>query len=806
MISQRTRLIHRLADVRQSDAPYVGGKSASLGELLANAQTLGINVPGGFVLASDAYRLFTDSARLEPRLRKIFAGLHSRDVRDLQKRARAARELIKKTPLPSEVVEAVVQAYHKLERERGKRVAVAVRSSAVSEDSRGASFAGGYESFLNVVGARSVLSAIRRSFSSLYADRAVSYRNELGFLHTNIGFAIAVQEMVRSDIGSSGVMFTVDPETGFNRVIIINATFGLGEPVVQGRITPDEFVIFQPLLESAAHPIVARSIREKRFKMALVRSGTKIVPVSATERFRPALDDTEALFLARSGVKIAEYFAMPMDIEWAKDGRDGTIFIVQARPETVHAAASVSAYRTYRMQKHGKVIGTGIAVGAAIAAGRVRVLGSPKDLRLFQKGEILVTGTTDPNWVPVMKLSAAIVTDRGGRTSHAAIVSRELGIPALVGVGDATRRVRTGDAVTVDCSTGGTGTLWAGALPFETIVRRTQKTPETRTRIMANIGSPDEAFRLHRLPAKGVGLGRIEFIIASVIGIHPNAMLDFQKIRRGSVRDRALRALALAIDRKTAGYKDKTAFYIEKLSEGIAKIGAVFWPHDAIIRFSDFKTNEYRSLLGGERYEPDEENPMIGWRGASRYTDPRFQEAFGLECRAIRVVREKMGFSNVVPMVPFVRTVEEGKRTIALMKRFGLSRTRDRGLKIYMMCEVPSNVVLADRFLDVFDGMSIGSNDLTQLVLGVDRDSGSLAKKANENDAAVRAMIEDVIAVCKRRNKYVGICGQAPSDFPEFAAFLVRCGIDSISLNPDAVVPTAIRIAREERSVREHGK
>lgn len=779
-------------EVRIEDVPFVGGKNAALGEMYQELVPLGIHVPNGFAITSYAYRYFLEKAGLAKQIKEALRGLNTRDIKDLQGRGKAVRQIILKAELPAELQNEITQAYEKL----GKRLGVAVRSSATAEDLPGASFAGQQETYLNIVGGQAVLQAVKKAMASLFTDRAISYRVDKGFSHFDVALSVGVQEMVRSDKASSGVMFTIDTETGFNKVVIINSSYGLGEMVVQGKVTPDEFVVFKPVLEQANKGILERDLGAKKQKMIYAEKGIKKVQVLERARKRFSLTDEEVLQLARWGVTIEKHFSAkhnrqePMDIEWAKDGISGKLYIVQARPETVHATAEKNVYKEYRLKEKKVPLVTGMAVGTKIATGKARLIEHAKNIGKFQKGEILVTEITDPDWEPIMKIASAIVTDKGGRTSHAAIVSRELGIPAIVGTGKATKKLRTGKTITVDCSSGDEGMVYAGAAKFKIIEHRLDKVPETKTHVMVNVGAPDEAFKNAYLPVQGVGLGRLEFIINSYIKIHPNALINYKKLN-GKVKKQ--------IDALVGGYADKTQFYVDKLAEGIAKIGAAFWPHEVIIRFSDFKTNEYRQLIGGELYEPVEQNPMLGWRGASRYYDKRFRDAFGLECEALKKVREEMGLENITPMVPFCRTPEEGEKVLALMEEHGLSRKQDESLRVYVMCEIPSNVIRADEFLEIFDGMSIGSNDLTQLALGLDRDSGIGRTIANENERTVKHMVEMVIAKCREKGKYVGICGQAPSDYPEFTKFLIELGIESISLNPDAVMSTIMQIAKLEK-------
>jgi pyruvate,water dikinase len=785
------------------DVPQVGGKNAALGEMYVNLRPLGVNVPNGFAITASAYRSFLARGGLDRKIAALLKDLDTKNIADLQRRGRAIRRLIVAAELPRDLAAEIFNAYRALGKLYGADPDVAVRSSATAEDLPGASFAGQQETYLNVRGNRALEESVKKCFASLFTDRAISYRVDKGFAHESVALSIGVQKMVRADIGASGVAFTLDPETGFDKVVVINAIWGLGEMIVQGKVVPDEFIVFKPTRKDGFRSLIAKNLGDKRMKLVYGPTGTKAVAVPAKARVAFSLSDDEALAIADWCVKIEEHFsrkrgsASPMDIEWAKDGKSGELFIVQARPETVHAVADKTVWHEYRLKGKGRVLACGAAVGTKIASGAARFIRNPKRIGEFQKGEVLVTEMTDPDWEPIMKIASAIVTDKGGRTSHAAIVSRELGIPCIVGTGDATSRIPNGKAVTVDCSSGAVGTVYQGKLPFEMITHRLDTIPDTQTKIMVNIGSPDEAFRYHYLPAKGVGLGRVEFVIAEHIKIHPNALIGYRKLK-----DRTLRA---KIEKLTPGYNDKAQFYVDKLAEGIAKIGAAFWPHEVIIRFSDFKTNEYRALLGGNLYEPEEENPMLGWRGASRYYDPKFTAAFGLECRAIQRVRDEFGLKNVVAMVPFCRTPEEGERVLTIMAAHGLDRKADPSLKVYVMCEIPSNVALADRFLDVFDGMSIGSNDLTQLVMGLDRDSGIVSRVANENNLAVKKMIALAIKKCRERGKYIGICGQAPSDYPEFTEFLVAEGIGSISLNPDTVIKTIGLVAEKEREVNRTG-
>ena len=792
-------------EVGIADVPSVGGKNAALGEMYSNLVPLGVNVPDGFALTADAYRYFFKKTGLDEKIKEILSDINTHDIRNLQIRGKKIREVILKAILPQDLQDKVTEAYLQMEKKYGENIDVAVRSSATAEDLPGASFAGQQETYLNVRGIDDVLTATKKCIASLFTDRAISYRTDKGFSHFDVALSVGVQCMVRSDMSSSGVAFTIDTETGFEKVILINGVYGLGEFIVQGKVIPDEFIIFKPSLESGKNPIIGRNIGKKNIKLIYAKEGTKQEKVPASDQQKFCITDTEAIKLAKWCHEIEKYFSkkhnryQPMDIEWAKDGKTGELFIVQARPETVISGEDKNILREYQLQGKGRVLSEGIAVGAKISSGEVNVLRNAKNIISFKKGEVLVTEITDPDWEPIMKIASAIVTDKGGRTSHAAIVSRELGIPCIVGTNNATKKLKAGRKVTVDCSASQVGSVYDGIIPFKVLEHRLNEIPKIATKIMVNIGSPDEAFKHHNLPAVGVGLGRLEFIIASHVRVHPNALIDYKKLRKGG-KTPYIRKLLKQIDELAPLYKEKAQFYVDELALGIAKIAATFFPHEVIIRFSDFKTNEYRTLIGGELYEPHEENPMLGWRGASRYYDPKFKESFGLECKAMKRVREEMGFTNVVPMIPFCRTPEEGKKVIEVMAENGLDRAKDKGLKIYVMCEIPSNILLADEFLEVFDGMSIGSNDLTQLTLGLDRDSGIVTHIANENNPAVKKIIAEVIHKCIEKNKYIGICGQAPSDYPDFAQFLVKEGIESMSLNPDTVIKIIMALGEQEKN------
>jgi pyruvate,water dikinase len=802
-MDKNKELVLWFKDLEIKDVPLAGGKNAALGEMFSNLTPLGVNIPNGFALTASAYRYFFERTGLDKKIREILADLNTHDIRNLQKRGDLCRKAVMAATFPDDLKEIILSNYHELEKMYGKGVDVAVRSSATAEDLPDASFAGQQETYLNVSGEKMLLESTKKCIASLFTNRAISYRADKGFSHFDTALSVGVQKMVRSDKASSGVIFTLDTESGFNKVVVVNSIYGLGELIVQGKVIPDEFIVFKPMLEKGFEAIIAQDMGNKDIKMIYAGKGTKVVKVDAKDRANFSLTKEEVLKLADWSVKIEKHFSgkkgkyQAMDIEWAKDGRTNEIFIVQARPETIYSSKLSNVYEEFKINKTGKVLLEGIGVGKKIGFGKVNIIKDAKNIIQFKKGEVLVTEMTDPDWEPIMKIASAIVTDKGGRTSHAAIVSRELGIPCIVGSEKATKVLKKGVEVTVDCASSDVGRVYEGRVPFEVTEHKLDKIPQIKTKVMVNIGSPDEAFKNSFLPVSGVGLGRLEFIIASHIKIHPNALIDFEKLKKDKRSE--IKKVVKEIEKITVGYERKADFYVDELAEGIAKIGAAFWPNKVIIRFSDFKTNEYSKLIGGAMYEPHEENPMIGWRGASRYYDPKFREAFGLECKALKKVREKMGLSNVVPMIPFCRTPKEAQECVDVMKANGLDRAKDKDLKIYVMCEIPSNILLADEFLDIFDGMSIGSNDLTQLVLGLDRDSGIVTHIANENNEAVKKMIAEIIAKCIKRGKYIGICGQAPSDYPEFADFLVKNGIESISLNPDTVIKNILRIADKEK-------
>ena len=783
------------------DIPLVGGKNASLGEMYCELSSQGVKVPNGFAITAEAYRFFLREAQLDQRIQDLLHGLDTHDISNLRQRGRQVRQAMLAAALPATLEMAILEAYDRLSPDPAEPLDVAVRSSATAEDLPDASFAGQQETYLNVQGHAVLLDTCKRCFASLFTDRAISYRADKGFDHFSIALSIGVQRMVRADLATSGVMFSIDTETGFRHAVLINAAYGLGENVVQGTVNPDEYYVFKPTLKQGARPILQKRLGTKEFKLIYDVGGgkmTKNVPVPPDDRDRFALSDDDILTLSRWACVIEDHYSAkhgkftPMDMEWAKDGHSGELFIVQARPETVQSQKAQGVLEVYHLQQRGPVRVRGRSVGEKIASGPVRVIKDAHHLQTFQAGEVLVTDKTDPDWEPIMKKAAAIVTNRGGRTCHAAIVSRELGLPAIVGTENGTEALRDGQMVTVSCAEGDTGFVYDGALDFDIERIELGELPRPATQVMMNIGNPDEAFTLSLLPNDGVGLAREEFIISTTIKVHPLALLDYD-----TLDDAAVKA---DIDRLTVGYRDKAQFFVDRLAQGVAMIAAAFYPKDVIVRLSDFKSNEYADLIGGQRYEPTEENPMLGFRGASRYYDPRYQAGFALECQAMRKVRDDMGLTNLKLMVPFCRTVEEGRKVLVEMARHGLKRG-ENGLEIYVMCEIPSNVILADAFADIFDGFSIGSNDLTQLVLGVDRDSEIVAHIFDERDAAVKTVIAHVIQVAKAKGRKIGICGQAPSDYPEFAQFLVEQGIDSISLNPDAVLKTWLAIADMEQQL-----
>ena len=781
--------------LRMRDLPQVGGKNASLGEMIGELAAEGIRVPGGFATTADAFREFLRNDDLAARIDAAIAGIDVDDVRALARAGETIRGWIAGTPLPPTLIADIEHAWQSIAG-GDDAAAFAIRSSATAEDLPDASFAGQQDTFLNIKGLQNILHSIPKVFASIYNDRAIAYRAHHGFAHRDVALSVGVQRMVASDTGAAGVMFTLDTESGFEDVVLITSSYGLGESVVQGAVNPDEFYVYKPNLAAGRPAILRKNVGSKATRMVLDGTGeagrsTRVVDVPEAERQVFSLSDAQVEELARYAVAVEKHYARPMDIEWALDGRDGKLYILQARPETVKSRDDANALRRYRLKTHAEPLASGRAIGQKIGQGRVRLIKSAAEMDRVQAGDVLVTEITDPDWEPVMKRASAIVTNRGGRTCHAAIIARELGIPAVVGCVDATRALEDGKPVTVSCAEGDTGHVYSGLLEIEVVEVALDRMPKCPTKIMMNVGNPELAFEFRRLPNDGVGLARLEFIINRNVGIHPKALLEF---------DRQPLDVRREIERRIAGYPGPTEFYVAKIAEGIATIAAAFFPKPVIVRLSDFKSNEYSNLIGGSRYEPHEENPMLGFRGASRYLASEFYECFALECQAMRRVRDDMGFTNVELMVPFVRTVREAEQVVGLLAKNGLRRG-ENDLKLIMMCEIPSNALLADRFLEHFDGFSIGSNDMTQLALGVDRDAGgAMASTFDERDDAVKALLGMAIAACRARGSYVGICGQGPSDHPDLAQWLVEQGIGSISLNPDTVVATWMLLAKDARA------
>ena len=790
----RYRYIRFFDSLGMGDVPFVGGKNASLGELYSKLSSADVLVPNGFAITSDAYRRMLEASGAVEPLEQALEGLDPNDVSDLRRRARRAREIVYGCGLPADVAAETIASYRRLEDQYGEEVSLAVRSSATAEDLPTASFAGQQETFLNIRGDQSLLDACRRCFAWLFTDRAIHYRIDQGFGHTQVALSIGVMKMVRSDLASSGVMFTLDTESGFKDVVFITGSWGLGENVVQGSVDPDEFYVHKPTYQMGHRAVLRRLLGDKAVKMVFVEGGTKHttrnVPTPRADRARFCLSDDDVLELAGAAMTIESHYGKAMDIEWAKDGVDHKLYIVQARPETVASRRPVALMERYVLDGRGTVVAEGRSVGEKIASGNVRVVTNLAHLADLRAGDVLVADTTTPDWEPVMKNASALVTNRGGRTCHAAIVARELGIPAVVGTGDATAALKDGQMVTVSCAEGVTGRVYAGAVPFHVDRAVLGDIQRPLTKIMVNLGDPNQAFRTSFLPNDGVGLARMEFIISESIRAHPLALIHPERISDPGARE--------AVEKLTDGYPDGGRFFVERLSEGIATIAAAFWPKPVVVRMSDFKTNEYASLLGGASFEPHEDNPMIGFRGASRYGHPAYTEGFALECAAMKRVRDEMGLTNVVLMLPFVRRVEEATSVLARMAELGLRRG-ENGLEVYAMCEIPNNVILVDRFAELFDGYSIGSNDLTQLTLGVDRDSEIVAFDYDERDEGVKEMIRMAVEGCRRNGIHSGICGQAPSDYPDMAAFLVELGIDSMSLNPDSIIATTRAVLELEQ-------
>ncbi len=793
-----------LKDIEFDDVPLVGGKNASLGEMTRELSAKGVNVPDGFALTTNVYWKFLKANGIDKELERVFKKFNPKDIKSLQETGKKSRGLILRGKMPEDLERGILQAHQKLEEMYGRDVRVAVRTSGVCEDMPKASFAGQFESYLNVR-KEDLIRIIKRCIASTFSDRAIAYRYDKKVDQLKFGLSIGIIKMVRSDLASSGIMFSLDTETGFKNVVLINSIWGLGEMIVKGRITPDEFYVFKPTLNGKGldgrtyRPIIKKKLGRKTVKYVYAKDGgIKEAKVVGSQQLKFSLTDNEILTLAKWAVIIEEHYSKkfgkwtPQDMEWAKDGETGELFIVQSRPETVHVHSEGAArvYEEYKLETSKKPILTGIAVGERIGRGKVHIIEDVSKIKEFKEGEVLVTKMTDPDWTSIMGMASAIVTDEGGKTCHAAIISRELGIPCIVGAGKATKVLKNGQSVTVDCSNGLNGRVWEGNISYKVKKYNLEKIPKLKTKIMVNIGAPEAAFKTSFLPNGGVGLAREEFIIAQNIKVHPLALIHFDKIKDKRIKKK--------IEEIAVEYKnDKKEFFVRKLAEGVSQIAAAFYPKKVIVRFSDFKTNEYRQLLGGELFEPLEDNPMLGWRGASRYYDPKFESAFALEVKAIKIARQEFGLKNIAVMVPFCRTVEEGKKVIKLIEKYGLKQYKD-GLNIYVMCEIPSNVVLVDEFLDIFDGMSIGSNDLTQLTLGLDRDNGRIAYIGNERDKAVKEQIAKVIKACRRRKKYVGICGQAPSDYFDFAEFIMKLGIESMSLNADTIIKTILKLTKKK--------
>jgi len=790
-------------DLTIEDVPLVGGKNASLGEMYRELTKKGVRIPNGFAITANAYRYFIEEAGIKEKIKKILSDLNTHDMRNLSERGEKVRDAILSGEFPKDLEQEIIKNYELLcKHYKIKNVDVAVRSSATAEDLPDASFAGQQETFLNIKGHRALIESCKKCFASLFTNRAISYRVDKGFDHFNIALSIGVQKMVRSDLACSGVMFSIDTESGFKDAVFITSSYGLGENIVLGVVNPDEYYVHKPTLKQGFKPIISRKIGDKLVKLIYSHEGTKStknVSVDPDDRKKFSLKDEEVLELAKWACIVEDHYSekakkfKPMDMEWAKDGQTGKLFIVQARPETVMSQKDNNILEEYVLKQKGKLIVEGGSVGSKIGVGKANVIKDVSGIHSFKKGEILVTDMTDPDWEPIMKIASAIVTNRGGRTCHAAIISRELGIPCVVGTNKGTEKIKKGQNITVSCAEGERGHVYEGILKFSIEKHDLKELAKTKTKIMMNIGAPDQAFEQSFTPNDGVGLAREEFIINSNIKIHPMALINYKKLPEGKVKEE--------IDELTQGYKNKEEFFIDKLAEGIGMIAAAFYPKDVIVRTSDFKTNEYANLIGGKEYEPKEENPMIGWRGASRYYKKEYKEGFVLECKAFKKVREEFGLKNVKIMIPFCRTVDEGKKVLKIMEENGLKRGKNE-LEVYVMCEIPANVILCDQFSEIFDGFSIGSNDLTQLVLGLDRDSSIVADIYDERNEAVKRFIAEVIKKCKQYHRKIGICGQAPSDFPDFAQFLVECGIDSISLNPDTVIKTKIAIAETEKKLK----
>ena len=801
-MSKKREFILWFRDLTINDVPIVGGKNASLGEMYRTLTKKGVNIPNGFAVTAYAYRYFLKKAKIQNKIRQIFSDLDTHNLRNLAEKGRNVRKTILEAELPEELQNAITRAYKNLCKKYGRNADVAVRSSATAEDLPGASFAGQQETYLNIKGEKSLLEACKKCFASLFTNRAISYRTDRGFDHFKVSLSIGVQKMVRSDLASSGVMFSIDTETGFKDAVLIEGAYGLGENVVQGNVNPDQFYVFKPTLKKGFKPIISKKLGSKNMKMIYHKTGkttTKNIKVQENYKIKFCLNNDEILKLAKWAIAIEDHYSKkakkfkPMDMEWAKDGRTKQLFIVQARPETVQSQKDINVLEEYALKEKGKVIVTGLSVGTKMASGKAHVIKNVSDIKSFKPGQILVTEKTDPDWEPIMKIASAIVTNRGGRTAHAAIVARELGIPAIVGTSNGTELIKTGTDITISCAEGEVGKIYKNILKFNINKINLKKIKKPKTKIMMNVGNPDQAFEFSFIPNDGVGLAREEFIISSYIKIHPLALLHYDELKDKKAKN--------IIKKSTQAYENKVDCFIEKLAEGVAMIGAAFYPKDVIVRMSDFKSNEYANLVGGSEFEPKEDNPMLGWRGASRYYTGNYRKAFGLECMAMKKARDEMGLTNIKLMIPFCRTVEEGKLVIKEMRKYGLIQGKNK-LQIYMMCEIPSNVILADDFAKIFDGFSIGSNDLTQLILGLDRDSELISRLYDERNPAVKDRIADVIKKARKNKIKIGICGQGPSDHADFAQFLVKCGIDSISLNPDTVLKTTIAIVNEEKKLK----
>jgi len=791
-------------DLTIEDVPLVGGKNASLGEMYRSLGKKGVIVPNGFAVTAYAYRYFLKKAGIQKKIRIILSDLNTHNIRNLTERGRKVRELILDAEFPKELKNAILNSYKKLCREYGIETDTAVRSSATAEDLPDASFAGQQESYLNIKGDHALLDACKKCVASLFTNRAISYRVDKGFNHFDIALSIGVQKMVRSDLASAGVMFSIDTETGFKNAVLVTGSYGLGENIVKGSVNPDQFYVFKPTLKKGFKPIISKKLGEKQIKMVYSYIGekqtTRNVDVSEAFRNKYCISNKEIIQLAKWAVVIEEHYSKkagrfkPMDIEWAKDGLTNKLYIVQARPETVQSVKDVNILEKYYLKKRGEVIVSGASIGDKIGQGKAHIIHNVKDIENFKKNEVLVTEMTDPDWEPIMKIASAIVTNRGGRTCHAAIIARELGIPCVVGTGFGTEKIKEGKNITVSCAEGGDGFVYDGLLNYEVKKTDLKKLKKPKINIMMNLGNPEQAFEASFLPNEGIGLARQEFIISSYIKVHPLALLQFNKLKDDNLKNEILRLIK-------PYEKNKADFFIDKLAEGVGTIAAAFYPKDVIVRLSDFKSNEYANLVGGKSFEPKEENPMLGWRGASRYYSEKYKEAFAMECKALKKARDEMGLTNIKIMVPFCRTVEEGKKVIKEMAKHGLKRGKNR-LELYVMCEIPSNVILADEFAKIFDGFSIGTNDLTQLTLGLDRDSELVSHLYNEMDPAVLKLVAEVIKVAKKTKRKIGLCGDAPSSNIKFARFLVECGIDSMSLTPDAIIKTTLNVLDEEKKMR----